>query len=119
MSYQQREVVELQFRLPPDGDFLSHPAVIISNDEINELEGGFTAVMITHTDHDDEYSFPISNEMFSKEIEDNQHQEIRLHLISYFLDSDVIKNAHMGNRMKIQPFRRLITQVNEIVFRLD
>lgn len=57
MAFEQRQIVEVQFRLPPYGELENHPAVIISNSEINGDELGFSAIMITHTDHDDEYSF--------------------------------------------------------------
>lgn len=63
MSFQQRQFVEVQFRLPPDGEHLNHPAVIISNNDINEHEGGFIAVMMTSNDTKDMYSFPVTDEM--------------------------------------------------------
>lgn len=116
MPYEQREIVEVQFSLPPDGKFLAHPALIISNSDINEIEEGFTAVMITHADHDDEYSFLIDDKMFSKPMGDKSHQEIRLHLISYFLDKDVIPNRHGSNKMKTEHFKRVITQINSETF---
>lgn len=116
MPFEQRQIVEVQFRLPPDGNFLQHPAVIISNTEVNNIEEGFVAVMITHTNHDDEYSFSIDDKIFSKPLNDNSHQEIRLHLVSYFLDQDVILNHHGFNKMKEEYFKRMITQINSSTF---
>ena len=39
----QRNVVEVQFRLPSDGRLEEHPVIVLSNDEINEIEDGFVA----------------------------------------------------------------------------
>lgn len=36
MKYKQRDIVEVNF-LFPDGTFKPHPAIIISNDELQEL----------------------------------------------------------------------------------
>ena len=116
MAFEQRQIVEVQFRLPPDGELKNHPAVIISNSEINSEEFGFTAVMITHSDSDDEYTFEIDDKMFLKSFQDKSHKEIRLHLISYFLDDDVISNNHGLNKMKPEWFKRLLSQINEITF---
>lgn len=57
--------------------------------------------------------------MFIKPFGDDSHQEIRLHLISYFLDEDVIPNNHGLNKMKPEHFRRLLTQINDITFGVD
>ena len=118
MPFEQRQLVEVQFRLPPDGEHLNHPAVILSNSEINAIENGFVAVMLTHTNHDDEFSFEVDDEMFTSSLNDNCHQEIRLHLIAYFLDDDVLRNSHGINKIKTEPFKRLVTQINSATFNL-
>jgi hypothetical protein len=35
MKLRQRQIVEVPFRLPPDGKVLNHPCIIISNEDIN------------------------------------------------------------------------------------
>jgi len=47
---EQREVVEVEFRLPSDGILKKHPVIVISNSEINETEEGFVAVMMTSSE---------------------------------------------------------------------
>ena len=38
MKYHQRDIVEVSF-LFPDGTFKPHPAIIVSNDELQEVTG--------------------------------------------------------------------------------
>lgn len=119
MGFQKRQLIEVQFRLPPNGELKEHPAVILSNSEINELEEGFVAVMMTSNNPDDEYSFPISDDMVSLPFNDKKHREIRLQLIGNFMDSDVIPNKQPLRFLKETHFKRLIIQINEITFGLD
>ena len=50
MKYHQRDIVEVSF-LFPDGSFKPHPAIIVSNDELQEDEDGmFYLVLITSND---------------------------------------------------------------------
>lgn len=115
-SYQQRQIVEVEFRLPPDGDSLKHPAIILSNTTINEDEQAFVAIMMTSKNHDDEYSFVVDNAMVSKPFDNKEHREIRLHLIGHFLYDDIIKNTQGLRFLKEDQFKRLIYQMNEITF---
>ena len=119
MPYSQRQIVEVFFRLPPDGEKLKHPVVILSNSEINEDERAFVAVMMTSRNHDDEYSFTLDDSMVSKPFDDKKdHREIRLHLIGHFLDADVENNSQGLRFLKEDHFKRLIYQMNEITFNI-
>ena len=64
MKYHQRDIVEVNF-LFPDGTFKPHPAIIVSNDELQENEDGmFYLVLITSNDWlNPQYSYPLTNEM--------------------------------------------------------
>lgn len=115
----QREIVELQFRIPKGDSFelLEHPAIVLSNDEINQEEGGFVAVMMTSEEkyRDDPYSFELSNDMLTKPLI-KSFSAVRVHLIGHFLYKDVIPNSHSGNSIKIEPFKRLLTHINRETF---
>ena len=110
----QREVVEVQFRCPPDGEFKNHPVVVMSNDDINEHEGAFLAMMMTSHDWDDAYSFPVDDSDFIKSLGEREHTEMRLHLVSQFLVTDIIPNGNPNNSMKKESFMRLMEHFNEI-----
>ncbi len=120
MSIKQRQIVEVEFRLPPDGKFLRHPCIVLSNQEINDEEEGFIGVMLTsQSDYrGDEYSFEIHNDMLTK-----PHTlpfcAARMHLIGNFLYKDIIKNSSWGNDIRTDPFRRLVTLINRTTFQMQ
>jgi hypothetical protein len=117
MPYSRGQIVEVSFRLPPDGEGKFHPVVILSNEEINTDESGFTAVMMTTNSPDDEYSFEITSKMVAPEYNDDvRHREVRMHLIGYFLDKDVQKNSQPRRILREEHLKRLVTQINEITF---
>lgn len=64
MKYHQRDIVEVNF-LFPDGTLKPHPAIIISNDELQEDELGLVyLVLITSNDTiNPQYSYPLTDEM--------------------------------------------------------
>ena len=64
MKYHQRDIVEVSF-LFPDGTFKPHPAIIVSNDQLQEDEDGmFYLVLITSNDWlNPQYSYPLSDDM--------------------------------------------------------
>jgi hypothetical protein len=114
----QRDLVEVSFRCPPDGEFLNHPVLVLSNDDINEHEGAFLGMMMTSHNWDDAYSFVVNNEDFVKPLGERKHAEFRLHLVSQFLESDIIPNNSPKNSMKKASFMRLIEHFNEITIGL-
>ena len=64
MKYHQRDIVEVNF-LFPDGTFKPHPAIIVSNDILQEDEDGLLyLVLISSNDKiNPQYSYPLSDEM--------------------------------------------------------
>jgi hypothetical protein len=117
MIFYQRQIVEVKFRLPPDGDLLRHPCIILSNSEINQEEEGFVAVMLTSQKHyrGDRYSFEIDNSMLTKP-HNLDFCCARVHLIGNFINSDVILNSKYANEIRKEPFRRLLSQINTETF---
>lgn len=120
MTIRQRQIVEVEFRLPPDGKFLRHPCIVISNEEINDEESAFVAVMMTTDERykDDEYSFAVANDMLTKP-HGKPFCAARMHLIGHFLYKDVIVNSQWGSEFRIEPFKRLLTTVNRVTFHLQ
>jgi mRNA-degrading endonuclease toxin of MazEF toxin-antitoxin module len=119
MPYSQGQIVEVDFRLPPDGEYKNHPVVVLSNSDINAYEQGFVAAMMTTTNPDDEYSFEIKDSMLTRPYNDRRHREIRMNLIGYFLDGDVIPSTHPRAILKTEHLKRLITQINTSTFGFD
>jgi hypothetical protein len=114
----QREVVEVFFRLPDDGRQEKHPVIVLSNNEINSQENGFVAIMMTSqvVYRGDEYSFELNDTMFNIPLS-KPFSAVRLHLIGNFMDTDVIRNQFSNNYMKEEPFKRLLTHINGTTFK--
>ncbi|MEI6050437.1 MAG: type II toxin-antitoxin system PemK/MazF family toxin [Bacteroidota bacterium] len=64
MSVKQRDIIELNF-LMPDGVCKPHPAIVISNDELFEVEGFFYCCMISTALYNPQYIFELSNTMLT------------------------------------------------------
>ena len=66
MKYHQRDVVEIDFPIPGGGVKI-HPAIIVSNDELQMNEGFVYLVMISSQDFafSRQYSYPLADEMLT------------------------------------------------------
>lgn len=107
----QRDIVEVFF----DDDFGgNHPAIVISNKLVQEIEGYFVCVMMTSTNHDDEFSFVITDEMVVKPM-NREHCEARCHLIQFVPIDNIMKNSH-HNQLKLNAFKKLIKKINDSTF---
>lgn len=107
----QRDIVEVVF----DEDFGgNHPAIVLSNKLVQEVEGYFVCVMMTSSEFNDEFSFVINDAMLVKPSNRN-HCEARCHLINFVPIDSVIANRH-NNQIKIEPFKLLIKKINESTF---
>lgn len=107
----QRDIVEVCFNDDLGGN---HPAIVISNKLVQEIEGYFVCVMMTSTNHDDEFSFVITDEMVVKPMNRN-HGEARCHLIQFVPLGSIMKNAH-NNQLKLEAFKKLIKKITDSTF---
>ncbi|MFZ4798287.1 MAG: type II toxin-antitoxin system PemK/MazF family toxin [Bacteroidia bacterium] len=115
MSISQRDIVEVEFNLPQGNIF--HPAIVLSKNEAIDQEESFVAVMMTTTDHDDEFSYTITSDMLTKPLAGNiKHSEVRLHLIGFFKIENVRMNSHYNTQIKIDEFKTLIKYITELAF---
>ena len=62
MKYEQRDIVEVNFMFP-DGTFKPHPALIVSNNELQENEGYIYLCMISTKDYNPQYTFALSDDI--------------------------------------------------------
>jgi len=60
----QGEIVEVNFPLP--NGFKPHPVLVISQNEVNEIEGAFIGMMLSTKNLNPELTFEITDEMTSK-----------------------------------------------------
>ena len=113
MKYHQRDIVEVSF-LFPDGTFKPHPAIIVSNDQLQEDEDGmFYLVLITSNDWvNPQYSYPLTDEMvdgftFSKP------SLVKCQIITGYIERDV--NRRLGS-IKQKYFDEIVDKIVESIF---
>lgn len=118
MRVGQRDIVEVEFNLPQGR--LAHPVIVLSKEEaIEQEEGAFIGVMMTSKDYDDEFSYPLTNDMLTRPFHPGiKHSEVRLHLVGFFLESDVIRNAHDHTQIKTHEFKSLVKYIAALAFHI-
>lgn len=110
MAYKQREVVEVNFKLPGNV-FKPHPVVILSNDSANEMEKSFVGVMMSGSLTYDDFTFIIEDKMLTKA--PKKKSQIRCHLIAFVEYNEVIRRI---SEIKKDYFNKLINHINDTVF---
>lgn len=111
MQYSRGEIVEIYFQLPDNKRQKTHPAIIISNDNVYQKDGLYIVVMITHMKQIDRYTFEITNDMLINE-SDGKYAQARCHLLTNVSDNDIIQNAHR-NKMIKRAVDRLVCRIVE------
>ena len=113
MKYHQRDIVEVNF-LFPDGTFKPHPAIIVSNDQLQVDEDGmFYLVLITSNDWPNpQYSYPLSDEMvvgfsFSKP------SLVKCQIITGNIERDVVRRL---GTIKAPYFNEIVDKIVESIF---
>ena len=66
MKYHQKDIVEIDFPIPGEG-YKVHPALIVSNDELQVDEGFVYVALISSQDfaYSRHYAYPLKDEMLS------------------------------------------------------
>ncbi len=113
MKYHQRDIVEVNF-LFPYGTFKPHPAIIVSNDQLQVDEDGmFYLVLITSNDWlNPQYSYPLSDEMvvgfsFSKP------SLVKCQIITGNIERDVVRRL---GTIKAPYFNEIVDKIVESIF---
>ena len=88
MKYEQRDVVEVNFMFP-DGTFKPHPALIVSNNELQENEGYIYLCMISTKKYNPQYTFALSDEMLTKPMPKQSY--VKCQLLMGNVERDVIR----------------------------
>jgi mRNA-degrading endonuclease toxin of MazEF toxin-antitoxin module len=113
MRVEQGEIVEVNFLLP-DGKTKPHPAIVLSNNDINQFEEAFIGVMISSSAPDDTYSYRLENNMLTKS--PKRQCQVRCQLISLIPENQVIS---IHECIKKQYFKELLLKINDCVFSID
>lgn len=113
MAYNRGEIVEFYLELPYQASSKPHPFIIVSNDEVFEQDGMYICVMITHSEHIDQFTFEIEDEMLLKG-GDGKFSQARCHLIVNIREEDIIV-TRKRNKMKNNYVDRLVSRIESVV----
>ena len=103
----QREIVEVPFTLP-DGQILPHPALVLSCDDLQNVEPGmFYAVLISSKNHFPQLTIPIKNEWLSTPMTKTSY--FVTHIVSMFNVEDVI--AHHNCFVRLPFFDNVVDRI--------
>jgi mRNA-degrading endonuclease toxin of MazEF toxin-antitoxin module len=111
MAYQRGDIIMVYFDLPYSETSDSHPAVIISNDDVFEQDGLYICVMMTSSKHIDKYSFEVTQEMLVNQ-NNKDFSQVRCHLITN-VEHDAVKGGKI-NSMKKNSVDQLVIRISDV-----
>ncbi|MCI0448939.1 MAG: type II toxin-antitoxin system PemK/MazF family toxin [Chlorobi bacterium] len=110
MSVYQREIVEVNFQLP-DRTFEPHPIVVISNNNVFDVEDIFYGLMISTKIFNPDFEFEITDEMVSKPFPMKSY--VKCQLIQSYQENEILNRfGSMGK----EHFDKLMEKLFQSVF---
>lgn len=110
MKYSQRDIVEINFMFP-DGTFKPHPALIVSNNDLQEDEGFIYLCMISFKSYNGKYNFELENEMLTMPMSKKSY--VKCQILVGNIERDVIRKI---SRMKQPYFDKVIEKIKQTIF---
>ena len=110
MKYEQRDIVEINFMFP-DGTTKPHPALIVSNNDLQEVEGFVYLCMISSKSYNEEYNYTLSDEMLTVPMKKQSY--VKCQLLVGDIERDVIRKI---SRMKQPYFDEVIEKIKQTIF---
>ena len=79
MKYHQKDIVEIDFPIPGEG-YKVHPALIVSNDDLQLDEGFVYVALISSQDfgYSRHYAYPLTDEMLSFKMEKQSYVKCQI-----------------------------------------
>lgn len=112
MKYHQKDVVEINFPIPGEG-FKVHPAIIVSNDELQINEGFVYLVMISSKNfaYSRQYSYRLTDDMLSFKME--RPSFVKCQLVAADVESGIIRRL---GTIKEEYFNEIVDKTIESIF---
>ena len=107
--FNQGDIVEIYFDLPNQKEIKLHPAIILSNNQLFELQQVYVCVMMTSSNIEDEFSFFIDDSMLLNK-SNKKLSQARCHLITYAAEKHFQKRKL--NTIKIKFINALLDKIN-------
>ena len=113
MKINQRDIVEIAFYTGSKPEV--HPAIVVSVDDIFEIEGFFYAVLLSTKNIFPDFTFEVTPNMISKPRNEKVGYAV-CHMIQQFYPEDVVSRT--GASLKLETFEQVITKIQNVVFGL-
>lgn len=110
MKYHQKDIVEVSFMFP-DGTFKPHPALIVSNDELQEDEGFIYLCMISSKAYNSQYNYTLTDEMLTRPLIKQSY--VKCQLLVGNIERDVIRKI---STMKQPYFDEVVEKIKHTIF---
>ena len=110
MKFGQRDVVEVNFMFP-DGTKKTHPAIIVSNDDLQKEEGFLYLCMISSKAYHPQYNFELSEDMLSHPM--SKKSFVKCHLIAGYTEKDIVRKV---NVVKQPYFDKIVDKIKAVLF---
>lgn len=112
MKYHQRDVVELEFPVP-GGGYKVHPAIIVSNDDLQIDEGFVYLVMISSQDfaYSRQYSYRLTDDMLSFCLE--KPCFVKCQLVAADIESGILRKL---GTIKETYFNQIVDKIIKSIF---
>ncbi len=114
MPFKQGEVVSFDFRMPDDGNWEKHSAVILSCNDVYKHDKLYLCAMMSSNGVDDLFSFHLTDSDLEQP-SSKENSQVRCHLLAYAFEED-LQQSNPYNKLKSQSFERLIAYINSAVF---
>jgi hypothetical protein len=113
MKYHQRDIVEVNFQFA-DGTFKVHPAIIVSNDDLQEDEFGLMYLVLITSNRliNPQYSYPLLDDMVSG-FTFTKPSSVKCQIIAGYVERDVIRRI---GTIKERYFEEIVDKVIASVF---
>ena len=110
MKYEQRDIVEINFMFP-DGTSKPHPALIVSNNELQEDEGFIYLSMISSKAYHPQYNFELEDKMLTNPMIKKSY--VKCQLLVGNVERDVIRKI---SRVKQPYFDMIVEKIKVSIF---
>ena len=114
MTVRQRDIVEIAFYTGRTSE--THPAIVVSRDEIFDSEGFFYAILLSTKNIYPDFTIEISPGMINSPRNKRDGYAV-CHMIQQFYPNDIITRT--GSSLRTEAFKKVVNKVQEVVFGLE
>ena len=112
MTYHQKDIVEIDFPIPGEG-YKVHPALIVSNDDLQADEGFVYVTLISSQDfaYSRHYAYPLTDEMLSFKMAKQSY--VKCQVLAVTVDNGFLRRL---SSIKQKYFDEIVDKIIESIF---